>query len=370
MEYLIPAVLSVIGGLILWAIKRERVSLTYEIARSEVFPRAGTSGMYFVCTLRNGGNRPIENISYKFTVSGGIIDSVEFSDSKLIDLDAENQSTLEGSIALLNPKEKFGAIVTITDATDQSTSYLEARAVGATAFRESAQLMPEYLHQILLALAVAVTGSAAYSTWTSYRQSEVRRSIEIIGDVRGIATSVVESEKTLEQLKKESEDLRKKIDRDELAFKQGRPEREHIVFSILNKSGTGFIVPLLLASGDELPYWKTGLYLVHGYLADKRNARRYIDTLVSLSRVEEIAPSSRGFLLYLAGKIEQDQGNSKRAIELFDQCKNDTPLMYDHLMSQDPAYDLQSLKKPITSNAQNMPNNSGKNRGSAIVPVR
>ncbi|MDO8262614.1 MAG: hypothetical protein Q7T21_05250 [Gallionella sp.] len=347
MQYLIPAILTVIGGLILWVIQRERLSLTYEIVKSEVFPRENTSGMYFVCTLRNTGNRPIEKISYKLCVNDGSIESVKFSNSKLIQLLTQDQAILEGEIPLLNPKEELGAVVTIANASSHSTSSLEARAIGATARKESNQPMPEYISGIAIAVTLGVAASSVFTVWTSYRQSEVSRLFENIGGAENIAKSVKESEMSLDELKKQTSELRKEADKQEKEYKDGLPDREEIVFAILNKSGIGYILPALLTTGDELPFWKTGLYLMHSYLGNKKNAKKYVDALDQLSRVEQISPSSKGFLLYLAGKIEQDSGNNKSAIEYMEKCKKAAPLMYEHLMSQDPAYDLRSIERAV-----------------------
>jgi hypothetical protein len=59
----------------------------------------------------------------------------------------------------------------------------------------------------------------------------------------------------------------------------------------------------------------------------------------------EMAPASRGFLLYLLGKIEQFRKNNEKAIEWLEKCKNETPLMYEFLMAQDPGYDLGIVQK-------------------------
>ncbi len=83
------------------------------------------------------------------------------------------------------------------------------------------------------------------------------------------------------------------------------------------------------------------------YLTDKKNARKYVDAFDQLSRVEAIAPASKGFLLYLAKKIEKDQGNRNKANEYLERCKKETPLMYNHLMAQDPAYDLRALERMV-----------------------
>ena len=59
--------------------------------------------------------------------------------------------------------------------------------------------------------------------------------------------------------------------------------------------------------------------------------------------ISGMAPSSRGSNLYLLSKMEQFDGKTEDALLHLEQCKKETPLMYDHLMAQDPAYDLQKL---------------------------
>ena len=355
MQYVITGVLSLIVGIILWAIKRERISLVYDIDESEIFPREKASGKYFICRLRNGGNRAIEHISYKFGLNEGRIESVSYSNSQLIQVSTQSDNQIEGIIPLLNPREELGVVVTIADASKQSTATLEARAIGVTARRRQSESMPEYLPPILLAVAMGVAVTLGFSMWTSLRQSEVNRSIKQIGNIGDIAKGVTESEKTLEELTKKTDELRKTIEREESEVNRGKPDREQMVFAILNKTGLGYVLPTLLATGDELPYWKTGLYLVHFYLADKKNARNYVDALDRLSRIEGIAPSSKGFLLYLAGKVEQDQGNGRKAMEYFETCKKETPLMYEHLMAQDGSYDLRTIEKSLRTFVPNKP---------------
>lgn len=347
MGYLITAVLALLVGLILWAIQRERLSLIYKIDPSEIFSRDNISEILIGCWLQNAGNRPIENISYKFHVSDGKIESVRFTNPNLIQLSPHDHNVIEGIVSLLNPKEELGAIVTISDASQQSSAKLEARAVGATAREKSSEFIPEYLYIIMIAIAIGVAASTGFSMWTSYNQSEVNRSVEKIGNFGKITKEIEESKKAFEELKKKNAEYQKKLEKDRLELERGLPDREFKIFAILNKTGLGTLMPTLLATGDELPYWKTGLYIMHIYLTDKKNAKRYVGALDQLSNVGEITPASKGFLLYLAGKIEQDQGDSKKAIEYMEKCKKEAPLMYDHLMAQDPAYDLRALESVV-----------------------
>lgn len=45
--YLIPAMLTFLVGVVLWAIKRQRKGLEYEIIESEPFPHGEKTGKYY-----------------------------------------------------------------------------------------------------------------------------------------------------------------------------------------------------------------------------------------------------------------------------------------------------------------------------------
>lgn len=150
-----------------------------------------------------------------------------------------------------------------------------------------------------------------------------------------------EEKRRLQEDQKEREETRKRR-------KQGEPAREQLVFSAINRAGLSHLIPELMSiSGEGLPYWKTGLFLMHSYLTDKKNYKKYVKALTLLVNKKEIAPSSKGFLLYLAGKIEKSQGNWESSMQYLERCKKETPLMYEHLMSQDPAYDLEATRQVL-----------------------
>jgi len=345
-QFIIPAALAFIVGLSLWAIKRERYSLGYAIVESDLFPREGGSGKYFVCALRNNGNRAVENISIKMDISHGVIDSVEYSNSRLLNVSEQAISVIRGIVPLLNPKEEIGAIITIKDANEESALNVEARAIGVTAVKRNAESMPEYLKTLLvpvIAIGIVVT---FVSLWSTYTQSRVTQSLEKIGDFKALSTDLDKRAKNLEELKREAEERHRKEE-------QGEPRKEQIIFSTLNRAGLSHVLPSLInVSGEGLPFWKTGLHLMHSYLLDKKNARKYIHALEQLSNIDFIAPSSKGFLLYLAGKIEKAEGNTDAAIKYYEMCKKAAPLMHDYLMAQDPAYDLNAIKKWLSKNIQ------------------
>lgn len=340
-QYIIPATLTLFVGLVLWAIKKERLALEYDIVESDCFPRDGGVGKYFVCALKNTGNRAVQAISIEIAVNDGTIESVEYSNSQLFDISEQTTTSIKGAVPLLNPKEQIGAIITIRNARAESSLRVEARAIGVTASKKSAEFMPEYFNLILPVVAAGVALLAFGLIWNTYTQSRVTKSIEKIGNFKEL----------LDELKSKSEKIDMDIEDIEKKSEQGEPEREQIVFSILNRAGLSHIVPGLMSiSGEGLPFWKTGLHLMHSYLMDQKNAQKYVQALVQLSKVDFIALSSRGFLLYLAGKIEKEEGNADAAIKYFEMCKKEAPLMHEYLMAQDPAYDLKAIKMWLSKN--------------------
>lgn len=344
LQFIIPAVFAFIVGLSLWVIKRERLSLGYDIVESDLFPREGSSGRYFVCTLRNTGNRAIENIDLKMDISNGVIDSIEYSNSRLLNVSEQAAAVIRGLVPLLNPKEEIGVIITIKDAKPDSSLKVEARAVGVTAAKKNKESVPENIKTAMVVAAAAASLVSVISLWSTYTQSRVTRSLEKMGALTPLSASLDKKTKKLEELKREFEEDQRKRE-------QGEPDREQIVFSTLNRAGLSHVIPSLMnISGEGLPYWKTGLHLMNSYLLDKKNANKYVHALEQLSNVEFIEPSSKGFLLYLAGKIEKTEGHADAAIKYFEMCKKTTPLMHDYLMAQDPAYDLNAIRKWLAKN--------------------
>ena len=105
-QYIIPAILGFLGGLFLWLIKRERLALEYDIEESDLFPRDGGVGKYFVCKLINSGNRAIENISLNIEITEGQIDCIEYSNSQLL---TEEKQTSTGRRDFIKSTAVLGA---------------------------------------------------------------------------------------------------------------------------------------------------------------------------------------------------------------------------------------------------------------------
>lgn len=361
-KYIIPAFLAFIVGLVLWFIKRDRLSLEYTITESEIFPKGSVQGKYFLLNLKNNGNKALENINYQLELNLGKIDSLQFSKKDLIDINQQSDKTIKGLIALLNPNEELRTTLTIENAEDYSKIKIQARGVGVTAIESKKNQLPFYLQSFLIPFSIVIVASTAYTAFTSFNQIKVNESINSINDIKNITKDIKENNTIINtelfdyksKLTEQSEKLSLLIKENETRLKQealGKPDREQIIFASLNKAGLSFLLPQLLENtGDNLPYWKTGLFLVNSYLIDKKNSTKYVNVLESLANIKDISPSSKGFLFYLAGKIEKNEQHTERAILYFNKCKANTPLMYEYLIEQDPAYNLNSIEEWLIKN--------------------
>ena len=63
----ITAVLSVLVGLILWRVQRERLSIEYDLIESDTVPREHGVVRYFVLKLWNSGNKPVQKLEMHYT---------------------------------------------------------------------------------------------------------------------------------------------------------------------------------------------------------------------------------------------------------------------------------------------------------------
>lgn len=341
MKYVIPAVLAFVSGLVLWQLQRPQVSLDYEVVTSEQFPRAAGVGRYFVVRVRNVGNREIRDIDFVVTLRSGAIETKQFSQPSLISQVSESQSELKGRLPLLNPSETFA--MTLTGAGDASVGPVEvtARAPGATATpRSDEQLMSGTSGKLLWVFAFALAAFAV-SLLSSFRTAKVSDSIAQIENLGEVSKRI---EKTEEDLATRLDKQRQENEKTLQEQKQGKAGTPQLLFSVFNRSGLGHRFSELVAGAEDVTFWKTGLFLMHCFLVDETNRDSYVAAAESIVDLPGMAPSSRGFNLYLLGKMEQFRGRSERAIHWFERCRTDTPLMYAHMMAQDPAYDLAAIR--------------------------
>jgi hypothetical protein len=340
-QYVVPAIFAFFGGLALWLIKRDRKAFEYEIVASEPFPQGERTGKYFVIRLRNSGNTPVQDALLRATFVHGTVESARCSDQRLMTVLRAEGTQLEASFPLLNPGEKVAVTVTAVGDQDIPAPEVTARALGVTAIARRDDSTPSANNSIVAlgALAVGAAVAVAFLIFTFSRERvDISASLERLKEAGGIRTQTL-----LEELKKQREES-ERLRSDELA---GSPDSAQVVFALLNRAGVGHIVARLVETGDAVTYWRTGVVLVHSLLLDDTaNQPKYVKALEDLVS-KPMAVSSLGFNLYLLAKVESFRGNHRRAAEYLDRCKKEAPAMYQHLMSQDAAYDLAALQREL-----------------------
>ncbi len=340
MKYAIPVILAFLSGLLLWQVQRERLLLDYEVVTSEQFPRESGIGRYFVVRLRNAGNREIREIDLAIVLKSGAVETNRFSQPALISQISESPSELRGRLPLLNPGETFAITLTGAGASEVGPLEVAARAPGATAIpRRDDQLFSTGA----LLVAVASVVALVISTFFSYRTAKLSDSIAKIENLGEVSKRIEKKDEDLTTGLDRLEQLRKEGEEREL----GKPSSAQLIFAVFNRVGLGYRFHDLAFTGEDISYWKTELFLMHGFLVDDANRDRYIAAAEAIVEMPHMAASSRGFGLYLLGKMEQFRGNTERAIFWFERCRTVTPLMHAHLMEQDPAYDLTKIREHL-----------------------
>jgi cell division protein FtsB len=369
-SYLLPAILTFCGGLSLWLIRRPRPALHYEVIESEPFPVERQLFKYFVIRLLNFGNTALQNIDLQITFSSGTIQSHKTSDETITCERDSKRNQLTTRIPLLNPRDRFQVTATIESQAEIASPTVLARCVGVTATSASEGI--GLFHQVATILMVVTAGLLAVmlgntllSWWTSRQQEELSSVISRSeSTLQNLPQKSRELEDTIERLRKIQAEAAMAAEIERKKHDEGKPETPEVIFAVINRAGLGHLMPNLVMFGDEPQYWKTGLFLMHSFLKDETNGDKYLNAISALMTEEEhMAPSSYGFLAYLAGKIEQKLGRNAQAMEFFERCKKKTPLMYEHLMAQDPSYDLNSLqaflRKSELQSPRPLPNASG-----------
>ncbi len=330
------------------ALQKKRIGMDYEVIASQVYPHESGKGKYFIINIRNTGNQPIKKSTIQIIFNSGSIEFVNFSDEQLISNLKQEKSFFNYQVPLLNPKEVLSMTITTKDVDEDTTPRITARAEGVTA-QEKKQIEKyvEDFNIILLGIALGIGTIVALSTWTSFKQTQVKKSIDNIESVGELRDEVKETKETIARETDRVVIKLKEFSNYKLEREQGKPNAEQYIFAILNTSGLGHLMPDLISMGAQIEYWKTGTFLLHNFLVDLDNSTKYIKAMEQLIAIEEMAPSSKGYNLYLIGKMMGFIGDKKKNIEYFAMCKEETPLMYDYLMSQDPAFDMVSLQKSL-----------------------
>ncbi len=265
----------------------------------------------------------------------------QFSQLSLISQVSESPSEFHGRLPLMNPGEMFAVTLTAVGTAEVGPLYVTARAPGATATPRSDEQLSSQVLALLGGFLVAGIAALAFSLFSSYRTAKLSDSIAQIENLGEVSKRI---EKTEDDLATRLERHRKEFERETERERQGKPNTEQIVFAVFNRSGLSHHFHELAIGNGEVTYWKSVLFLLHAFLVDEMNRGNYIAAAEAIVELPDMVPSSRGFGLYLLGKMVQFRGNSERAIHWFEQCRTAAPLMHAHLMTQDPAYDLSKMR--------------------------
>jgi hypothetical protein len=352
-KYLIPALLSLIVGVALWFVQRDVVSLVYEVVESASFPYDKGEGRFFVITVQNDGTKPLQNINLEIGLSSGSITTVRFSPDKLITDVKQEQQNVRGIIPLLNPKEKVATTVTAQGSGPISSPNVIARAVGVTATRKSDLSVYQVVSKILMPLTAGFTIVMIILLFNTKKSSDLETFVKEKDNIReewqkAAEVRDQEHERRMTELKEQQE----KYEKIQEEAAKGKPDREQLIFAIINRAGLSHLFPRLMELGEGIMYRNTGYLLLHEFLLDQRNSEKYINALEQIVSCEGMAPQSKGVNLYLLYKMAKFRGNDERAKYFLKQCEAETPLMYDHLMAHDDYYDLVSLKEALLDQQQ------------------
>ena len=373
-KYLIPAILAFAVSWMLWQIQKDRIEMDYEVIESATFPRTDGAGKYYIVRLRNSGNRSIENIELRVEFQAGVVESAAVSEPSLVSRLDRDGNQIYATLPLLNPREVCVLTATTDSSDGDSNPKVTARAAGATAVPRVESEAPSYV--VLGALLLMMIGAGA----TIYRDVQKLRSFSTsVPELSKAAVEISRSQKELEvqrqkmseaeeqarqaaeeregalriqreesqkereKIQEEQGKIQKELEEKRRCFREGAPDTPQVVFSVLSRAGLGHRFSELTGAGS---YWATAAWLLHRYLVEQASTASYLRAMRDLS-VLDMAPSSKGFVLYLLSKMERDTGDTDAAVSSLRRCQTEAPLMYEFLMGQDPAYDLNALRKRL-----------------------
>jgi hypothetical protein len=386
---IVPAFLTFLFALLLWYIQKDKFELIYSINDSEIFPVDSNEAKFFVVDLENTGNKEIENIQVEIRFKNCRILNISNSTLKSSQFSFKD-SNVHGTLPLLNPKEKMKIKCTAVGG-DGELEHFEARAKGVSATDKP------YLEitSILLPVLILVFIIISISYYLLIRQNKISKAIDTL-DVESIEVErfnltnsvnekLVQSESErrtwLEKLQQETEErehehkeymkkleeeskererkhqelLKKhdeemeKIKKEHHELEQGKPERTQEIFNCLNQNGLTYLFFKLLNLGDGISYLNTGFILFAEFLNTSTDQDKILKTIQSLTNFE-MAPSSKGMLYYLAGKMESIKNNHEKVNYWLNKCKDEYPLMYKFLMENDGNFDINQLRDRLKNN--------------------
>lgn len=346
MQYLVPAVLTFLVGLVLWAITRTRQRLYYDIVESEEFPHGDTVGRYFVVRIRNAGNRHIQNTALSLSFEAGRVDSARCSDPDLASGFHHDDGHVSVQFPLLNPGDDTSVTITAYDKSAVSSPKVTVRGLGVTG-----KPRPETVFTLADSVATGIMASSlvigVFYLWQARRANDqveqLGKSLSAVQDPNG------PFESHLRRLENKANELDSRVNGLQESLDQGEPDPQEIMFSILNHAGLGKVALSLPDSPNEVTYWGAGVLILRSFLTDPGKSAKCIEAMEGLVETGNIAPSSLGFDLYVLSKMERFKGRDDKANFYLQRCKKDAPRMYEYLMGQDQYFDLKSLQRSLRS---------------------
>jgi hypothetical protein len=301
-KYIIPAFLAFVFGLLLWQIQKDKILLDYEVVESAPFPRETGTGQYFVVRLRNAGSKEIRDIELSITFKSGSIESISFSEPRIVTDVTKSARELKGRIPLLNPGESVASTITLVTIEGVAAPRVIARAPGVTAIPRTDDVTSRQCRFVFGILIGSALILALLSIYNSYRASKLSKSMPKIEEFNEVSVKLEKTKNDLqlqlEERKKEMEALfqerEKKYkavlqeqEKERIEIEQGKPRTEQLIFAIFNKAGLGHRFADLVGSAEGVSYWKTGLFLINFFLVDKDNRDKYIKAAEMLVEISE-----------------------------------------------------------------------------------
>ncbi|MEQ9049960.1 MAG: hypothetical protein RLP11_06590, partial [Marinoscillum sp.] len=369
-QYVIPAIFSLIVGVVLWQIQIQRTELTYEIVESDHFPLNNGQAKFYIVVLTNTGDKEIENISVDSELKNATIEKFDIDGVNGLNISSDS-SSLKVTIPLFNPDEQLKFTITAYENGNATLSF-SARAKGVTAKPKHNGTISSFL-SILISV---ITGLLAFFMITFFNRQKGTVDLEKIDHT--FSQSKNDLEEMLEKLKNESkiqknelneklkqqkeelekeqkelEEKRKKereeheermrqFNEEQEKIAKGKPERGQILFMTLNKNDLAHLYFKLINLGQEMTYLNTGFLLFMEYLKQEENGQKIHSALIDLSS-NEMDIRSKGMIYYLIGKIESQSGNLEKVNYWFNKLKDEAPLLYEYLIPNDDHFDIKTI---------------------------
>jgi hypothetical protein len=113
---------------------------------------------------------------------------------------------------------------------------------------------------------------------------------------------------------------------------KGLPEVQQELFVLFNASGISDLYPAYVAGGDI------------SCVIDGERCRTYARAMDRLLELQ-MAPSSDGFNLYLAARMDRLLGDNRKADLYLDRLKATRPMMFEFLTRYDDSFDITKLRR-------------------------